>query len=67
LVPVLSHREAAFALEGDPFPGPFFITPHLVQFPSPEELRATREKIYTWYHVHAAARRLAHTYAEALS
>ena len=67
LVSVLSHREDAFALEGDPFPGPFFMTPGLVQFPPQNELRATCEKIYAWYHAHAAARRLAQIYAEALA
>jgi hypothetical protein len=67
LVPVVSHREDAFALAGDPFPGPFFMTRGLVQFPPLEELRTTREKIYAWYHAHASARRLAQTYAEALA
>ena len=67
LVPVLSHQEDAFAIEGDSFPGPFFITPNLVHFPSPDELGATREKIYAWYHAHAASRRLAQIYAEALT
>ena len=67
LVPVLSHREDAFALESDPFPGPFFMTPRLVHFPPPDGLRATREKIYSWYHAHAASRRLARIYAEALT
>lgn len=67
VVPVLSHREDAFALEGDPFPGPFFMTPGLIRFPPPDDLRATREKIHAWYHAHAASRRLAQIYAEALA
>jgi len=67
LTPVLSHQEDAFGLEGDPFPGPFFMTPGRVHFPPPDELRATREKIYAWYHAHAVSRRLAQIYAEALA
>lgn len=67
IVPVLSHQEDPFALDGDPFPGPFFMTPRALHFPPPNELRAAREKIYAWYHAHAAARRLAQIYAEALA
>ena len=67
LVPVLSHREDVFAIEGDPFPSPFFMTPGLVHFPPPDGLRAMREKVYSWYHAHAASQRLARIYAEALT
>jgi hypothetical protein len=67
LVPVLSHREDVFSLEGDPFPGLFFMTPGLVHFPPPDDLRAMREKIYAWYHTHAASRLLTQIYSEALA
>ena len=67
VVPVLSHQEDAFAVDGDPFPGPWFITSSAVHFPAPDRLPAVREKIYFWYQAHAAAARLAQLYAEALT
>ena len=67
IVPILSHREDAFGVEGDPFPGPWFMTPSAVHFPAPAQLKEIREKIYAWYQAHAASPRLAHLYAEALT
>jgi hypothetical protein len=67
VVPVLSHQEDTFAVDGDPFPGPYFITPGAVNFPPLDSLRATREKIYAWYQAHASSPRLARIYAEALA
>ena len=67
VVPVLSHQEEAFALEGDPMPGPFFMASRRTYFPPPDALRATRQKIHAWYHAHAASPRLAQIYAEALA
>jgi hypothetical protein len=67
VVPILSHQEDAFAVEGDSFPGPWFITPAALHFPAPDRLSEIREKIYTWYWAHAASMRLARLYAEALA
>jgi hypothetical protein len=43
------------------------MTPTALHFPEPTQLREIREKIYSWYHAHAAAARLARIYAEALT
>lgn len=67
VIPVSSHREATVAVNGDPLPGPYFVTSDAVNFPAPDQLRATREKIYRWYQAHAASRQLARIYAEALT
>jgi hypothetical protein len=67
IVPILSHQEDALAVEGDPFPGPWFMTPATLHFPVPDQLREIREKIYSWYRAHAASPRLAQLYAEALA
>jgi hypothetical protein len=67
VVPILSHREEAIAIQGDALPGPYYITPDAIQFPSPEQLRATQQKIYAWYHAHGDSRQLARLYAEALA
>ncbi len=52
---------------GDALPGPYYITPGAINFPPPEQLRETQQKIYAWYHAHAASRQLARVYAEALT
>jgi hypothetical protein len=67
VVPILSHREDAFAVDGDPFPGPWFMTPAALHFPAPDRLTEVRGKIYSWYWAHAASTRLARLYAEALA
>lgn len=66
VVPILSHREDVLEVEGDPFPGPWFMTPAALHFPVPERLCEIREKIYSWYRGNAASPRLAQLYAEAL-
>jgi GT2 family glycosyltransferase len=38
VVPVLSHREETIALDGDPLPGPYFLTAGAVRLPAPDEL-----------------------------
>jgi hypothetical protein len=67
IVPVLSHREGRIAINGDALPGPFYITPEEINFPAPEQLRQTRQKIYAWYHAHGDSHQLARVYAEALT
>ena len=67
IVPVLSHREEPVAISGDALPGPYYITPDAIHFPPPEQLRATQQRIYAWYHAHADSRQLARLYAEALT
>jgi hypothetical protein len=67
VVPVLSHREEPMAINGDALPGPNYITPEAINFPSPEQLREIQHNIYAWYHAHAHSRELARVYAEALA
>jgi hypothetical protein len=67
VVPVLSHQEDALAVDGDPFPGWWFMTPSALHLPVPNRLGEIREKIYAWYQAHAASPRLAQLYAEALA
>jgi hypothetical protein len=67
IVPVLSHREKPIAIDGDALPGPYYITPETINFPAPEHLRETQQRIYAWYHAHADSHQLARVYAEALS
>lgn len=67
IVPILSHQEAPFAVEEDPFPGPWFMTPRALHFPAPNQLPEIREKIYSWYWKHAASPCLARFYAEAMT
>jgi hypothetical protein len=67
ILPVLSHREAPIAINGDALPGPFYITSEAINFPPPEQLRETQQKVYAWYHAHADSHQLARVYAEALT
>jgi hypothetical protein len=67
VVPVMSHQEDPFSLDGEPFPGSWFMTPAAVGFPEPDRLPGAREKIYRWYWAHAASPRLARRYADALA
>jgi hypothetical protein len=67
VVPILSHQEAPFAVEEDPFPGPWFMTPPALHFPAPDRLREVREEIYSWYWKHAASPCLARSYADAIT
>lgn len=67
IVPILSHREAPIAVGGDALPGPYYITPASINFPSADQLRETRQHVHAWYHAHAASRQLARVYAEALT
>lgn len=66
IVPILSHREGPIAINGDALPGPYYITPEAINFPPPEQLCETQQKIYAWYHAHADSHQLARVYAEAL-
>ena len=67
IVPILSHREGAIALEGDALPGPHYITPGAIHFPPPKGLREIQHAIYTWYHAHGDSHQVARVYAEALT
>jgi hypothetical protein len=67
VVPVLSHQEGTFAVDGAAFPGPYFIAPGAVNFPPLDSLQAIRGKIYAWYQAHASSPRLSRIYAEALA
>jgi hypothetical protein len=66
VVPILSHPKAPPAVAGDAFPAWFFISRGVANFPEADQLSATREQIYGWYHRHASAQRTARAYAEAL-
>jgi hypothetical protein len=66
VIPIVSHREESIAIDGDPLPGPFCLTPSAVHFPGPDELPALRRQCYDWYHRHASSRQAARIYAEAL-
>jgi hypothetical protein len=66
VIPIVSHREPAIAVDGDALPGPYWLLPGAVNFPHPDELPAVRERFYAWYHAHAGLRQTARIYAEAL-
>lgn len=67
VIPISSHREERVAVNGDPLPGPYFVTSEAVNFPVPDQVRAIREKTYRWYQAHASSRQIARIYAEALA
>lgn len=67
IVPILSHEEEPFSVDGEAFPGPWFRTSRAARFPVAERLPEIREKIYNWYGAHAATPRLAQLYAEAFA
>ena len=67
VIPILSHREEAISLDGEPLPGPYFLKPDSSQFPSLSELAAIRSRCFAWYRGHAHSCRAARIYAEALS
>lgn len=67
VVPVLSHQEGPFAVDGATFPGPYFIVPGAVSLPSLKSLQAIRQDIHEWYQAHASSARLARVYTEALA
>lgn len=66
VIPIVSHREEAIAINGDPLPGPFYLTTSAVSFPGPDELPARGRQCYDWYRAHAHSRQAARIYAEAL-
>jgi hypothetical protein len=66
VIPIMSHHEDAFAIGGDPFPGPWCMTPTVQNFPAFDRLPDLRKQIYDWYSKHAASERLAERYVEAL-
>ena len=66
VVPVLSHGEEPIVVDGDPAPGPFFITSQAMQLPGLDELAPVRRRYYEWYQAHAHSRRAARLYAEIL-
>jgi hypothetical protein len=67
IVPVLSHQEKPFAVDGAEFPGSYFIVPGAVNLPPLESLQAIRQDLHEWYQAHASSARLAHIYTEALA
>ncbi|HZE12399.1 MAG TPA: hypothetical protein VE086_01460 [Chthoniobacterales bacterium] len=66
VIPIVSHGEEPIALDGDPLPGPFYLTPDALHFPKPDELPALRHRCYDWYRAHASSRETARIYAEEL-
>lgn len=66
VIPVLSHREEAIALGGDPLPGPFYLTLKATNLPKPDKLPALRRRYHNWYQAHASSRQTARIYSEAL-
>ena len=66
VIPIMSHWEDTFAVGGDPFPGPWCMTPTVQNFPAFDRLPDLRKQIYDWYSRHAASARLAERYVEAL-
>ena len=66
VIPIVSHREDRIAIDGDPLPGPFCLTPRALHFPKPDELPAVRRSCYDWYQAHASSRETARVYAEEL-
>jgi hypothetical protein len=66
VIPIVSHREEAIAVDGDPLPGPFYLSPNALHFPKPDELPALCLRYHNWYQAHASSRQTARIYAEAL-
>ncbi len=67
VIPILSHAETALAVNGDPLPGPYFVTSGANKLPELQQVADTQREIYGWYHRHASSRQTARTYAEALA
>jgi hypothetical protein len=64
---ILSHAQPPPPVDGDAFPDWYFVAGRRSNFPAPEQLASTREKVYAWYHRNASAQRTARAYAEALA
>ncbi len=67
VVPIFSHREGPIAIGGDILPGPFYLIPGATNFPPAGQVHEMRRQFYDWYHAHAASRKVARVYAEALT
>ena len=68
VIPILSHREEPVVLDGDALPGPYYLTPDAVSFPSAgESIAGIGQRFYDWYHAHADSERAANVYARALT
>jgi hypothetical protein len=65
VIPIVSHREDAITVDGDPLPGPFYLTANALHFPQPAELPALRLRYHNWYQAHASSRQTARIYSEA--
>lgn len=67
IVPILSHREDTITIDGDPLPGPYYMTQAAANFPAAEKVREIQRQVYAWYHAHGDSRQVARVYAEALT
>jgi hypothetical protein len=67
IVPILSHKEPALSMNGDSFPGTFYMTRTQSRLPEPERIKQLSGKIRAWYDRNASSTRAAEVYAEALN
>jgi len=63
-IPVLPHPGSPIIMEGDRFPGPFFIASNRMEIPGEEARGKIATEVYAWYQRHVSSRHLIGTVAE---
>jgi len=64
VIPVLPHPGSPIIMEGDRFPGPFFIASNRTEIPGEEARGKVATEVYAWYQRHVSSRHLIGTVAE---
>lgn len=64
VIPVLPHPGSPIIMEGDRFPGPFFIAGNSMEIPGEEARGKMATEVYAWYQRHVSSQHLIRTVAE---
>jgi len=64
VITVLPHRGSAIVIDGDRFPGPFFVEPARAEVPGAEARANIASDIYNWYQRHVSSQLLLRTIAD---
>ena len=64
VITVLPYRGSAIVMDGDRFPGPFFVGPARAEIPGAEARAKIASDIYNWYERHVSSELLLRTIAD---
>jgi len=66
VITVFSHHETKAVIDGEYYPGIFYINAQEIHFPEMKQITKIRQKIYNWYHRHSSFELIAKAYAKVL-